>query len=92
MIWVIGCLKYAVWIFAGTLGFVHRFVGIEGLTICGLIHNAFPDFTNCVKDVVTEGDKSFARLTYTWGTHQGEISDYCPRIRRLSMPEQPCSL
>lgn len=36
------------------------------------IHKAFPDFKNYVEDVVTEGDKSFARLTYR-GTHRGEI-------------------
>lgn len=36
------------------------------------IHKAFPDFKNYVEEVVTEGDKSFARLTYR-GTHQGEI-------------------
>ncbi|MBI4544742.1 MAG: ester cyclase [Gemmatimonadetes bacterium] len=30
-----------------------------------------PDFTNHIEDVVSEGDRSFARLTYR-GTHRGE--------------------
>lgn len=41
------------------------------------IHKPFPDFKNYVEDVVTEGDKSFARLTYR-GTHPGEIFGILP--------------
>ena len=37
-----------------------------------VIQRAFPDFHNKVADVVSEGERSFARLQYT-GTHQGEL-------------------
>ncbi len=46
------------------------------------IRNAFPDFKNYIKDVVTEGDKSFARLTYK-GTHQGEIFGIPPTHKAI---------
>lgn len=36
------------------------------------VRAAFPDFTNTVEEVVSEGDRSFARLTYR-GTHRGEL-------------------
>jgi steroid delta-isomerase-like uncharacterized protein len=37
-----------------------------------LIRKAFPDFTNQVEEIVSEEDRSFARLTYR-GTHRGEV-------------------
>jgi steroid delta-isomerase-like uncharacterized protein len=46
------------------------------------IHNAFPDFTNHVEEVVTEADKSFARLTYR-GTHEGEIFGIPPTHKAI---------
>ncbi len=46
------------------------------------IHNAFPDFKNYVEDVVTERDKSFARLTYR-GTHQGEVFGIPPTHKAI---------
>jgi steroid delta-isomerase-like uncharacterized protein len=36
------------------------------------IRAVFPDFTNIVEEIVSEGDRSFARLTYR-GTHRGEL-------------------
>jgi steroid delta-isomerase-like uncharacterized protein len=37
-----------------------------------LVQDAFPDFHNAVEDLIGEGDKVAACLTYT-GTHRGEI-------------------
>jgi len=36
------------------------------------VRRAFPDFHNRVEELVAEGDKVVARLTYT-GTHRGEL-------------------
>ena len=36
------------------------------------IQSAFPDFVNYIEEIITEGDKSFVKLTYR-GTHKGEI-------------------
>jgi steroid delta-isomerase-like uncharacterized protein len=46
------------------------------------IRRAFPDFTNHVEEIVSEGDRSFARLTYR-GTHRGEIFGIAPTGRRF---------
>jgi predicted ester cyclase len=40
------------------------------------------DFHNEVIDTITEGDRTFARLTYS-GTHQGEIFELTPSNRRF---------
>jgi steroid delta-isomerase-like uncharacterized protein len=45
-----------------------------------LIEQAFPDFTNHVEETITEGDRTFARLTYR-GTHRGEALG-CPPTNR----------
>jgi steroid delta-isomerase-like uncharacterized protein len=47
-----------------------------------LVRGAFPDFTNHVEDVVSEGDRAFARLTYR-GTHRGELFGIAPTGRRV---------
>ena len=44
----------------------------ELLDYIAYIQNAFPDFTNTIDLIITEGDQSFAKLTYT-GTHQQEV-------------------
>ena len=36
------------------------------------IRAAFPDFHNHIEEIISEGDKVVARLTYT-GTHRGEL-------------------
>ena len=36
------------------------------------VQQAFPNFINEVEEVISEGDKAFARLTYH-GTHRGEL-------------------
>jgi len=46
------------------------------------IQNAFPDFHNHIEDIVSEGSRSFARLTYT-GTHKGEIFGIPPTHNRI---------
>ncbi len=47
-----------------------------------LIQRAFPDFHNHIDEIVSEGDRSFARLTYT-GTHQGEVFGISPTQKRI---------
>ncbi len=41
------------------------------------IRKSFPDFTNTLEELVSEGNRSFARLTYR-GTHKGEIFGIAP--------------
>jgi steroid delta-isomerase-like uncharacterized protein len=36
------------------------------------IQRTFPDFTNEIEELISEGDRTFARLTYR-GTHRGEL-------------------
>jgi steroid delta-isomerase-like uncharacterized protein len=57
--------------FRGSLGPVRN--GREGFTeYMRIVRTAFPDFTNRIDDLVSEGDRSFARLHYS-GTHRGEV-------------------
>jgi steroid delta-isomerase-like uncharacterized protein len=46
------------------------------------VRRAFPDFTNEIEELISEGDKAFARLTYR-GTHRGEIFGIAPTGRRV---------
>jgi predicted ester cyclase len=46
------------------------------------IRAAFPDFTNQIEEVVSEGDRSFVRLTYL-GTHQGRLFGIAPTGRHV---------
>jgi steroid delta-isomerase-like uncharacterized protein len=46
------------------------------------VRTAFPDFTNTVEEIVSEGGRSFARLTYR-GTHRGELFGVAPTARRV---------
>jgi steroid delta-isomerase-like uncharacterized protein len=67
--------------FRGSLGQVKR--GYEGLAeYMDFIHTAFPDFTNRIEEMISEGDKAFARLTYT-GTHEGEIFGVAPTHKEV---------
>ena len=62
--------------FRGSLGTTVR--GYAGVAAyMDQVRAAFPDFTNRVEEVISEGDKAFARLTYT-GTHQGPILGFEP--------------
>ena len=47
------------------------------------IRRAFPDFHNRVEELVAEGERVVARLTYT-GTHAGELLGIAPTGRRVS--------
>jgi len=68
-----------------------RFRGSLGQEVAGhagfaeymaTIQAAFPDFTNHVEEVISEGDRAFARLTYR-GTHRGEVLGIPPTGRRV---------
>ena len=45
----------------------------------------FPDFHNHIEELIAEGHKVAARLTYT-GTHRGELWGYPPTGRKISYP------
>ena len=49
----------------------------------GVIRRAFPDFQNAVEEVIAEGDRAAARLTYT-GTHRGPLLGVAATNRRIS--------
>src|SRR5262245_30920478 len=58
-------------VFRGSLG--ARVQGREGFKqYMRAVRQAFPDFHNQVEELIAEGDRVAARLTYT-GTHQGEL-------------------
>lgn len=48
-----------------------------------LVRAAFPDFRNTVEDLVAEGNKVVARLTYR-GTHQGRLFGLAPTGKRVT--------
>lgn len=47
------------------------------------IRSAFPDFHNHIEDLIGEGDKVVARLTYT-GTHRGELFGFSGTGRKVT--------
>ncbi len=58
-------------VFHGSIG-----TAVKGITefnaYVNRIRSAFPDFHNHIEELIAEGDKVAARLTYT-GTHRGEL-------------------
>ena len=48
-----------------------------------LVRTAFPDFHNTIEDLIAEGDKVAARLTYR-GTHKGPLFDLAPTNRPIT--------
>ena len=48
-----------------------------------LVRTAFPDFHNQIEELIAEGDKVVARLTYT-GTHQGPLFGVAPTGKRVT--------
>ena len=68
--------------FRGSLGeTVHGHAGVAAYM--DRIRQGFPDFTNVIKDVISEGDKAFARLTYV-GTHQGTVLGFPPTGKKVT--------
>lgn len=68
------------------------FRGSIGTTVNGIeefkqyvdkIRAAFPDFHNHVEELIGEGDKVVARLTYT-GTHRGELFGFSGRGKKIN--------
>jgi predicted ester cyclase len=46
------------------------------------IQRAFPDFSNKIEEIIFEGDKAFAKLTFR-GTHRGEVFGIAPTGRLI---------
>lgn len=68
--------------FRGSLGeTVHGRDGFAGYV--ARVRAAFPDFHNQIDDLIAEGDRVVARLTYR-GTHHGELFGIAPTGRRIS--------
>jgi steroid delta-isomerase-like uncharacterized protein len=68
--------------FRGSLGVVVQ--GRDGFRdYMRAVRRAFPDFHNHIEELVAEGDRVVARLTYT-GTHHGELFGIGPTGRRVT--------
>src|SRR5262245_28806854 len=68
--------------FRGSLGVEVR--GREGFRgYMRAVRAALPDFHNHIEELIAEGDKVAARLTYT-GTHRGELFGVRPTGRQVS--------
>ncbi len=68
--------------FRGSLGVTTH--GRDGfLDYLSMVRTAFPDFHNKIEELVAEGDKVVARLTYS-GTHRGPLRDIQATGRRVS--------
>jgi steroid delta-isomerase-like uncharacterized protein len=68
------------------------FRGSIGTTVNGIeefkqyvnrIRAAFPDFHNRIDELISEGDKVVARLTYT-GSHRGELFNFPGTGKKIS--------
>jgi predicted ester cyclase len=46
------------------------------------VQRAFPGFSNEIADIISEGDKAFAKPIYR-GTHRGEVLGIAPTGRRI---------
>ena len=59
-------------------------VGVEGLKqLMNMAFKAFPDFHETIEDIIAEGDKVWARITFT-GTHTGEFMGIAPTCKKLT--------
>ncbi len=68
--------------FRGSLG--QEKIGHAGFgEYMDVIQGAFPDFTNEIEDIISEGDKAFARLTFR-GTQRGETLGIVPTGRSIA--------
>src|SRR5713226_6225768 len=58
--------------------------GIEGFKeYMKTVRRAFPDFFNTIEEILTDGDRVVARLTYR-GTHLGELFGIAPTGIRVT--------
>jgi predicted ester cyclase len=48
-----------------------------------MVHNALGDYTCIIEELVSEGDKVFAKMTFT-GIHRGGFMGYSPTLARVS--------
>ena len=48
-----------------------------------MLYRGFPDYHGTIEDIVAEGDKVWARVTYT-GTHTGEYLGFPPSNKKIS--------
>ena len=59
-------------------------VGVEGLKqLMNMAFKAFPDFHETIEDIIAEGDKVWARITFT-GTHRGEFMGIAPTGKKIT--------
>ena len=69
-------------VFRGSIGTVVN--GVEEFKqYVSKIRAAFPDFHNHIEELIGEGDKIVARLTYT-GTHRGELFGFSGTERNIT--------
>lgn len=68
--------------FRGSLGLSVK--GRDGFrAYLGVVRAAFPDFHNTIEEIIAEGDRVVARLTYR-GTHEGRLFGYEPTGRSVT--------
>lgn len=68
--------------FRGSLAVTVR--GLQGFKeYVLLVRNAFPDFHNTIEEMIAEGDRVAARLTYR-ATHRGELMGIAPTGREVT--------
>ena len=67
--------------FRGSLGRVMNGVA-ELHDYMRMVREAFPDFHNQIEEMISEGDRVAARLTFS-GTHKGELFGYAPTGRQI---------
>ena len=48
-----------------------------------MFYKGFPDFHATIEDIIAEGDKVWARVTYS-GTHTGEYLGFAPTGKKIS--------
>jgi len=69
-------------VFHGSIGTAVKGIG-EFTQYVNKIRAAFPDFHNHIEELIAEGNKVAARLTYT-GTHRGELFGSCGTGRKIT--------
>lgn len=58
--------------------------GLDGFkNYVALVRNAFPDFHNTIEEMIAEGDRVAARLTYR-ATHRAELFGIAPTGREVT--------